>query len=188
MCCAMTQTKALLYTFWLLMINTLFVEQISCQINFFAENIKRSFFSLWRRLSINHMPGNEKDQVSLIWRYGTSLWDFRHCRTMVLKVYINGRENGWKPQKGTQTCTRMNFSPTCCQNLNVNAVQRSTARVIWYCKGKNYYGFCYMTGQNRGLSGLKSIWPVILTGNLLSVILSPVQCKAFPKFWVFLYN
>ena len=32
-----------------------------------------------------------------------------------------------------------------------------------------------MTGQNRGLSGLKHIWPVIMTGNLLSVIFSPVQ-------------
>ena len=30
-----------------------------------------------------------------------------------------------------------------------------------------------MTGQNRGLSGLKNIWPVIMTGDLLSVILSP---------------
>ena len=29
-----------------------------------------------------------------------------------------------------------------------------------------------MTGQNRGLSGLKNIWPVIMTGDLLSVILS----------------
>ena len=30
-----------------------------------------------------------------------------------------------------------------------------------------------MTGQNWGLSGLKNIWPVIRTGDLLSVILSP---------------
>ena len=29
-----------------------------------------------------------------------------------------------------------------------------------------------MTGQNRGLSGLKNIWLVIMTGDLLSVILS----------------
>ena len=32
--------------------------------------------------------------------------------------------------------------------------------------------FINLTGQNRGLSGLKSIWPVIMTGDLLSVILS----------------
>ena len=30
----------------------------------------------------------------------------------------------------------------------------------------------YLTGQNRGLSGLKNIWPVIMTGNLLSLIFS----------------
>ena len=31
----------------------------------------------------------------------------------------------------------------------------------------------YLTDQNRGLSGLKNIWPVIMTGDLLSVIFSP---------------
>ena len=34
--------------------------------------------------------------------------------------------------------------------------------------------FINLTGQNRGLSGLKNIWPVIMTGDLLSVILSLV--------------
>ena len=34
------------------------------------------------------------------------------------------------------------------------------------------YNIHYLTGQNRGLSGLKNIWPVIMTGDLLSVILS----------------
>ena len=32
------------------------------------------------------------------------------------------------------------------------------------------YGIHYLTGQNRGLSGLKNNWPVIMTGDLLSVI------------------
>jgi len=32
-----------------------------------------------------------------------------------------------------------------------------------------------LTGQNRGLSGLKNIWPVIMTGDLLSVIFGPVS-------------
>ena len=35
--------------------------------------------------------------------------------------------------------------------------------------------FIYLTGQNRGLSGLKNIWPVIMTGDLLFVILSLAQ-------------
>ena len=38
-CCATTQTKALQYIYCRLMTNTLFVEQISRQINFFAANI-----------------------------------------------------------------------------------------------------------------------------------------------------
>ena len=32
------------------------------------------------------------------------------------------------------------------------------------------YSTHYLIGQNRGLSGLKSIWPVIITGDLLCVI------------------
>ena len=28
-------------------------------------------------------------------------------------------------------------------------------------------------GQNQGLSGLKNIWPVIMTGDLLSIIFGP---------------
>ena len=39
--------------------------------------------------------------------------------------------------------------------------------------------FINLTGQNRGLSGLKNIWSVIMTGDLLSVILSLEQRKTF---------
>ena len=49
----MTQIKALLYIYWLLIINTLFVEQNSHWINFFTE--KETF---------DHVTGNENDQVS----------------------------------------------------------------------------------------------------------------------------
>ena len=54
-CCAATQTKALLYIYWLLMINMLFVEQISFQINFSAGNILCG-----GDLSITCVPGNGK--------------------------------------------------------------------------------------------------------------------------------
>ena len=54
-----------------------------------------------------------------------------------------------------------------------NGVQRSTAGVIRYSMGKKIIIiFINLTGKNRGLSGLKNIWPVIMTGDLLSVILS----------------
>ena len=52
--------------------------------------------------TFDHVPGNEKDQVWPICRYRTNLGDFRHRRTMILKVYINGHENGRKSRKGTQ--------------------------------------------------------------------------------------
>ena len=61
------------------------------------------------------------------------------------------------------------------KNLNDNAVQRSTASVIRYSMDKKkIIIFINLTGQNRALSGLKNIWPVIMTGDLLSVILSLV--------------
>ena len=44
--------------------------------------------------TFDHVPGNEKDQVSPICRYRTNLGDFRHRRTMILKVYINGHKTG----------------------------------------------------------------------------------------------
>ena len=44
--------------------------------------------------TFDHMPGNEKDQVSPICRKRTNLGDFRHLRMMILKVYINGHKTG----------------------------------------------------------------------------------------------
>ena len=45
-------------------------------------------------------------------------------------------------------------------------------------KAKKKYRIHYLTGQNRGLSGLKIIWLVIMTGNLLSIILRINLCFA----------
>ena len=36
--------------------------------------------------TFDHVPGNEKDQVLPICRYGTNLGDFRHRRTMILNI------------------------------------------------------------------------------------------------------
>ena len=60
--------------------------------------------------------------------------------TIRLYLRYNRHENGQKPWKGTQE------------------------------RVKKYYSIHYLTGQNRGLSGLKKNWLVIRTGNLLSVI------------------
>ena len=60
--------------------------------------------------------------------------------------------------------------------------KRSIANVIRYSLGKKkIIVFIYLTGQNRGLSGLKNIWPVIMTGDLLSVIFSPEVIVTFTE-------
>ena len=61
----------------------------------------------------------------------------------------------------------MNFSPTCRQKP-----ERQYNTTIFHRPEKISYtcSIHYLTGQNRGLSGLKNIWPVIMTGDLLSVV------------------
>ena len=49
--------------------------------------------------TFDHVPGNEKDQVSPICRCRTNLGDVRHRRTMILKVYINGHKTGENGEK-----------------------------------------------------------------------------------------
>ena len=139
--------------------------------------------------TFDHVLGNEKDQVSPICRYRTNLGDFRHRRTMMLKVYINGHKTGENRGKELNNVW-MNFSPTCRQKLEQKC---RTASVIRYSMGnKVIIIFINLTGQNRSLSGLKNIWPVIMTGDLLSVILSLDTRKIvlstaglFWHFWVF---
>ena len=60
----------------------------------------------------------------------------------------------WKWAKTTErnskTCEWI-FHQLAVKNLNVNAVQRSIASVIQYCKGKKkYYGIHYLTDQRPG--------------------------------------
>ena len=43
---------------------------------------------------------------------------------------------------------------------------------IVYNLGENY--MLYLSGQKRGMSEIKCIWPVILTGECLKIISSPV--------------
>ena len=98
----------------------------------------------------------------------------RHRCTMKLKVYINRHENGRKMRKGGHNMW-MNFSPTCRQKPEC---QCSTTI---YCQHNSIFHrqkkllFVYLTSQNCGLSGLKNMWPVIMTGDLLSVILNIVS-------------
>ena len=100
--------------------------------------------------------------------------DFRHRHAMILKVERNIKtpENRGKELYNV----RMHFSPICCKKVNVNVVITIYCQHNWIFlkQKKKIISIHYLTGQNRGLSGLKNIWPVIMTGNPLSVICSPV--------------
>ena len=94
--------------------------------------------------------------------------DFRNRRTMILKV-----EQTLKPRKGTLQRVNAFFT-----NLLSKMWKDDVVKTI-YCQRNSIFlrqkNYCihYFTSQNRGLSGLKNIWPVIMTGDLLSVIFSP---------------
>ena len=168
-CCAMTQTEALLYIYWLLITNTLFVEQILPKSTSLPEYL--ATFSLCGG-DFRKRKGSSFTDMQIIYRM--NLGDFRHRCTMKLKVYINRHENGRKSWKGVNNMW-MNFSPTCCQKPEC---QCSTTI---YCQHNSIFHrqkkllFVFLTGLNWGLSGLKNMWPVIMTGDLLSVILNIVR-------------
>ena len=94
---------------------------------------------------------------------GWTLWDFRHRHTMILKAYINGHENVWKLWKGTQKCVNeffTNLPPKTWKSMQYNSLLPVQFDIA---KAKKKYSIHYLTGQNRGLSGLKifdwSSWP-----------------------------
>ena len=103
--------------------------------------------------------------------------DFRHRRAMILKVERNIKtlENRGKELYNVW----MHFSLICCQKCER---QCSNNDIIGHSLGKKkkIISIHYLTGQNRGLSSLKNIWPVMMTGNLLSVIFSPDVWVFFP--------
>ena len=51
---------------------------------------------------------------------------------------------------------------------------------IVYNLGENY--MLYLSGQKRGMSELKCIWPVILTGECPKIISSP-ECEGNLRNW-----
>ena len=101
----MTQTKALLYIYWLLMINTLFVEWISRQNQLLCRKylVEETF---------DHLPGNEKDQLSPIcscgtWRLETPQYDDTQSQSIYKRTWKWGKT----PERNSKTCEWI--SPTC---------------------------------------------------------------------------
>ena len=109
---------------------------------------------------------------------------FRHRHTMILKVERT-LKRAKTAERNCATCENT-FHQPAAKNQKVNVVKQSIASVVRYSLGQEKISIHYLTGQNRGLSGLKNIWPVIMTGDPLSVIFSPFisyfvtsSCKVF---------
>ena len=77
-----------------------------------------------------------------------------------------------KLRKGTLQ-RECNFHQVAVKNVNVNVVKKIYCQRNSIFLRKKNYSIHYLTGQNRGLSGLKNIWPVIMTGNLLPLFSAP---------------
>ena len=66
------------------------------------------------------------------------------------------------------------FHQLAVKDVNVIVVITIYCQHNWiFLRRKKDIGIHYLTRQNGGLSRLKNIWPVIMTGNLLSIIFSP---------------
>ena len=87
-------------------------------------------------------------------------------------------------ERNSTTCECI-FHQFAVKNVNVNVVITIYCQHNWIFlrQKKKIISIHYLTGQNRGLSGLQNIWPVIMTGNLLSVICSPDPESASD--WIF---
>ena len=121
------------------------------QINFFAENISDDS-SLRKWLSITCQARKK------IKFHRCSFREFKRAKTA---------------ERNSTTCECI-FHQLAVKNVNVNVVITIYCQHNWiFLRQKKIISIHYLTGQNRGLSGLKNIWPVIMTGNLLSVICSP---------------
>ena len=149
------------------MINTLFVEWISRQNQLLCRKylVEETF---------DHLPGNEKDQLSPICSYGTwRLETPQYDDTQSQSIYKRTWKWGKTPERNSTTCEWI--SPTCCEKpeRQCSTTIHCQRNLIFHVRQKKNYCIHYLTGQNAGLSGQKNVWPVIMTGDLLSVILSP---------------
>ena len=149
------------------MINTLFVEWISRQNQLLCRKylVEETF---------DHLPGNEKDQLSPICSYGTwRLETPQYDDTQTQSIYKRTWKWGKTPERNSTTCEWI--SPTCREKpeRQCSTTIYCQRNLIFHIRQKKNHCIHYLTGQNPGLSGQKIIWPLIMTGDLLSVILSP---------------
>ena len=109
------------------------------------------------------------DSLKRIYASPFTFRDFRNrCTMKLLKV-----EQTLKSWKGTPQRVNAFFTKLLSKMWTDNVVKTIYCqRNLIFLWQKNY-SIHYLTGQNRGLSGLQNIWPVITTGDLLSVIFSP---------------
>ena len=110
-------------------------------------------------------------------RIYTSLFtfrDFRHHHMMILKVERT-LKRAKTAERNSTTCECI-FHQLDVKNLNDNVV-----KTIYCQRNLIFISIHYLTGQNWGLTGLRNILAVIMTGDLLSIIFCPAY-HIFQKF------
>ena len=152
-----TQTKALLYIYWLLMINTLFVEWISRQNQLLCRKylVEETF---------DHLPGNEKDQLSPICSYGTwRLETPQYDDTQSQSIYKRTWKWGKTPERNSTTCEWI--SPTCCEKpeRQCSTTIHCQRNLIFHVRQKKIIVFIIWPAKTRVCPAKKmfgrSSWP-----------------------------
>ena len=173
---ATTQTKALLYIYWLLMINTLFVEQISPK----STSLPKIFsVVLLCRGDFRSRAGQRKRSSFTDMQIWDEPWGFQtppYDDTQGITDMKTGKNRG-KELKNVW----MNFSQTCRQKPK----SQCTTMIYFQCNSIFHrHSIHYLTGENRSLSGLKNVWPVTVVLALDDwSIISTIDCL----WWTIIY-
>ena len=124
---ATTQTKALLYIYWLLMINTLFVEQISPK----STSLPKIFsVVLLCRGDFRSRAGQRKRWSFTEMQIWDEPWGFQTPPYDDTQG-ITDMKQAKTAERNSRTCEWI-FHLSAAKKLNVNALQRSIASVIRY--------------------------------------------------------
>ena len=91
-----------------------------------------------------------------------------------------------KTAERNSTMCQCTFRPLATKNLNVDVeIMIYSQHNSTFLRQKKYYSIHYLPIQNQGLSRLKNIWPVIMTGDLLSGLSKVASCRRkSPPTWL----
>ena len=110
------------------------------------------------------------------WEFAKDLRFTFYLWRLQTPLYDDSQDIKTRTVEWNSTTSKCIFPKLAVKNVNVNVVKPIYCQRNLIFLAKKNYSIHYLTGQNRGLSGLKNIWLVIMTGDLLFVIFSPGTC------------